>query len=274
MTLRVCVLGDAHIAAFALAAEQNALRWPDLRVDVFGVPGDGLSRFDVVEDGEGGRFASTDAELRARVMAWIGRDSFALSEYAAFVVTGAGASILPVVEMFSQLSSLAMPSVEDAMTALEAGQPLASTAMLRAMTREALGGSGTYDLARKFQTASIKAPVFLASAPRPAAEPDISVGSADLRARGDGPFVSEWYDREAEAMCQALGVRYLPQPRQSRAPDGLFTHVSYMRALASTEAVSEDKGRPDASDLWYANAAYACLVIDQLAHALNLIIVS
>ncbi|WP_417246074.1 hypothetical protein [Celeribacter sp.] len=225
MSKRLCVLGDDRL--FACEAAQRAARWPDLS------------------------FEQGQEDMGADLM----------TGYDGFVIAGLG--IAPVVEIFGELSCLEMPSVEDAMSALDAERPLASTAMLRAYTRERLEAVRAVALARNLR-AQTEAPVFLTSLPRPSAEAcqngERETELAQLAARGDGPFVSAWFDRMAGELCADIGVQFLPQPRESLTADGMFTKENYVSTRNTTCA---------GDDATQVNAEVACLVIDQVAHALK-----
>jgi len=225
MSKRLCVLGDDRL--FACEAAQRAARWPDLS------------------------FERGQVDMGADLM----------TGYDGFVISGLG--IAPVVEIFGELSCLEMPSVEDAMSALDAEQPLASTAMLRAYTRERLEATRAVAAARQLR-AQTEAPIFLAWLPRPSTQTCQTGGRetefAQLAARGDGPFVSAWFDRMAGELCADIGVHFLPQPRMSLTADGMFTKEDYVSPRSTTGA-GENAAQ--------VNAEFACLVIDQVAHALK-----
>ncbi|WP_417255457.1 hypothetical protein [Celeribacter halophilus] len=225
MSKRLCVLGDDRL--FACGAAQRAVRWPDLS------------------------FEQGQVDMGADLM----------TGYDGFVISGLG--IAPVVEIFGELSCLDMPSVEDAMSALDAERPLASTAMLRAYTRERLEATRAVAAARQLR-AQTEAPIFLASLPRPSAQACQTGGRetelAQLAARGDGPFVSAWFDRMAGDLCADIGVHFLPQPRASLTADGMFTKEDYVSPRSTTGA---------GDNAAQVNAEFACLVIDQVAHALK-----
>ncbi|PZX05969.1 hypothetical protein [Celeribacter halophilus] len=225
MSKRLCVLGDDGL--FVCDPAQRAARWPDLW------------------------FEQGQVDMGADLMAG----------YDGFVISGLG--IAPVVEIFGELSCLDMPSVEDAMSALDSERPLASTAMLRAYTRERLEATQAVALARSLR-AKTEVPIFLVSLPRPSAEACQTDGRevklSQLAAQGDGPFVSAWFDRIAGELCADIGVHFLPQPRVSLTADGMFTKEDYV-STRSTTGAEYNTAR--------VNAEFACLVIDQVAHALK-----
>ncbi|MDO6457984.1 hypothetical protein Q4560_04435 [Celeribacter halophilus] len=225
MSKRLCVLGDDRL--LDCGAAQRAAHWTDLS------------------------FERGQVDMGADLM----------TGYDGFVISGLG--IAPVVEIFGELSCLDMPSVEDAMSALDAELPLASTAMLRAYTRERLEATRVVAVARQLR-AQTEAPIFLASLPRPSAQACQTGGRetelAQLAARGDGPFVSAWFDRMAGELCADISVRFLPQPRMSLTADGMFTKEDYVSPRSTTGA-GENAAQ--------VNAEFACLVIDQVAHALK-----
>ncbi|PTQ71947.1 hypothetical protein [Celeribacter persicus] len=263
---RLCVLGNSHMAAFATAAEDYAARWPEFRLDMFGAHGDVLSRFEVRD----GWFQSDDAEARARIEHLVGRDSFALSDYDGFIVTGLQVSVFTFVRMFRELSSVDMPSVEGALSAMEDGRPLASKAMLRAYGAERLMRTSGMKLARILRAAT-EAPIFVASQPRPSGRvrerSGAYLGFIQLAARGDGEFVSDWFDREAAELCAAQRVQFIPQPAQT-VEQGLFTAESFLRGsvrLARRKGLAHDE-----DDVLHANAEFARLMVDQVAVAMNL----
>ena len=225
MIKHLCILGDDRL--FACEPAQRAARWPDL----------------VIEQGQ--------EDMGADLM----------TGYDGVVIAGPG--IAPVVEIFGELSCLDMPSVEDAMSALDAERPLASTAMLRAYTRERMEAMRAVTLARTLR-AKTEVPIFLVSLPRPSAETRQTEGRevelSQLAAQGDGPFVSAWFDRIAGELCADIGVHFLPQPRASLTADGMFTKEDYVSPHSTTCA---------GDNAAQVNAEFACLVIDQVAHALK-----
>ncbi|WP_066704965.1 hypothetical protein [Celeribacter ethanolicus] len=266
MTKRLCVLGNSHMAAFATAAERDAARWPGMALDMFGAHGDALSRFEVQD----GRFLSEDAEARARLAHLVGRDAFALSDYDGFVVTGLHVSVFTFVRMFRELSSVDMPSVKGASNALEDGRPLASGAMLRAYGAERLMRTGGIKLALMLRAAT-EVPVFVASQPRPSGRVrergGTYLGFSQLAARGDGGFVSDWFDRETEAFCASRRLKFIPQPAET-VEEGLFTSESFLRGsvrLAKRKGLAHDD-----DDVLHANADFARLMVDQVAVSMNL----
>jgi hypothetical protein len=254
------------MAAFATAVENGAARWPGMVLDMFGAHGDALSRFEVRD----GRFQSDDAEARARLSHLVGRDAFVLTEYDGFVVTGLHVSVFTFVRMFRELSSVDMPSVKGALSALEDGRPLASTAMLRAYGTERLMRTAGMKLALMLR-AACDAPVFIASQPRPSGRVrergGTYLGFTQLAARGDGDFVSDWFDRETEALCAAKGLHFIAQPAET-VEEGLFTTESFLRG--STRLAKRKGLAHDEDDVLHANAEFARLMVDKVAVAMNL----
>ncbi|WP_460273492.1 hypothetical protein [Celeribacter sp. ULVN23_4] len=266
MTMRLCVLGNSHMAAYASAAERFAARWPGLALDMFGAHGDSLSHFEVVE----GRLQSANAEANMRLTHLVGRDSFALSDYDGFIVTGLHVAIFTFVRMFRELSSLDMPSISGDVRAVEGARPLASAAMLRAYGEERLRRTHGMQLAMALKQAT-DAPVFIASQPRPSErvrdQGKTYLGFVQLDARGDGGFVSDWFDTATRSLCEAEGIGFIAQP-EGTIEKGLFTREEFLRGSVR---LAQRKDLPhDADDVLHGNAEFASLMIDQVASALNL----
>ncbi|AJE46930.1 hypothetical protein [Celeribacter indicus] len=265
MTRRVCILGNSHVAAFVAAIDACPDRWPGVSPSFFAAHGHALDRYDLRD----GWLVSEDKGARARIARLTGRDSLRLSDYDAFVVTGLHFSIFTPVRVFRELSALDMPSVAGHETALAEGRPLASGPMLRAYTADRLARTMAFRLAHKLRAGG-DVPVFIASQPRPSRRACATGrryhGFAQLSERGDGPFVSDWFDRTASALCAAEGLTFLPQPAQT-VEDGIFTREPFLRG--SVRLAKRRNLAHGAEDVLHANAAFASLLIDDLAEALD-----
>lgn len=265
MTRKICILGNSHIAAYIVAAREFPARWPELQIDAFGAQGNHLNRYRVVE----GRFVSQHEPTRARLRELVGRDSFALAEYDALVVTGLRFSFLTAAHVFRELSTLAMPSVQSHEQALEQDRPLASGAMIRAYVSELLAQTAGFRLATRLRAAS-EVPVFMASQPRPAVSSRDTGGPygllRSLCEQGDGTYVSALNRSVSHALCAEAGITYLPQPDDTISC-GVFTNDAFMRG--SVRLARRDNLAHGQDDVLHANADYARLVIDMLARKMN-----
>ena len=252
------------MAALAVAATKDAVRFPDVQFDMFG-DHSAMGTFEVVD----GVLQSPDAAARRSVKRLCGREALRLADYDGVILTGLLFSIFNAAKHLREVACLAQPSVTAMEDAAIVGKVLVSTAMLRDMVEAGLAQTTAMVLARRI-IAGCDTPVLIAAQPRPAVTTRDVHGQYEtfrvLDTAGDGAFVGRLFENRAAAVCARNGVIYVPQPRKTIV-DGLFTADKFMRgSVRLAKRLDIGHGR---EDVIHANAAYGALMLERSLGALQ-----
>lgn len=263
MTLRICILGNSHMAAFSHAVTQNPDRWQGVAFDFFGAQA-GLDCYHVVE----GKFVTQDEDVRARLRHLMGRDHFDVADYDGYIIASLGFSIFPVIFACRQARCLATPGISSFFDASGKGRPFISHALLKHLVAERLQTRQGYKLAAHLVEITGKQ-TFLASQPRPIFHSihgkNGGKGLKHLFKDGAGGFASDLFETTAKTICQEAGVTYIAQPEQSIDRD-LFTHDAFMRGSVT---LARNQKQHAVDDVLHANAEFAALMLDNIAAQLD-----
>ena len=258
MTLRLCIIGNSHVAALRDAWMQQPDRWPALSLDFWAAQRDHLRRTIV----QHGRLMPTDTAGRAEMQQINGRSDVDLAEFDGFVIAGAAICVQAILPIYRDARWTGLPSVRRGTPALiSAG---AARAVMGAILQDRLG----YALAHRLRPQCVQ-PILMTSQPRVSAQilqsprPELRLHSVAIR-NADADALGAGFDGVATDLFTGLGCRFLPQPPQTVA-QGVLTQVQYVRGA---RRLSADMGalQPQ-SDLMHANAQYGALVLDQIAAA-------
>jgi hypothetical protein len=266
MTKKICIIGDSHCAAFKSAWTENAARWPALDVDVFGGHGDTLLKYHVAGD----KFVTKDEEVSERQCQLTGHDHLDLSHYDALVLTGLQLSVTFCVRLLRATRHVNLPSYSSKRVKRQHFRPLLSNRLMEQCLHDRLVSRNwhrvTQELMRYMGSAGVKPHMIIASQPRPSLRAltrgKSYNGFRSLLRTGDAAYAEGLFEEQVEKICQNLGAHYLSQPLETREKN-LFTAEPF--SVGSVRLSKAEGKHHDVDDVLHANAAYAGLVLDQIA---------
>lgn len=270
MSLRICIVGNSHVAALRRGWKQIETQYPETTVDVYGAPGGAVTEIRAA-DGKiiaGGERAATSFMMTG------GSTEIALDRYDCVVVVGSG---IRLAKMVSLLESYCPPF----MNVLLAGNggnasdngsraarfyrrdmpPLVTTAMLRALMDSYAGQSIALRLIKGISaTSGVK--IYNLPAPFPSSKlltlkPNSAISR--LVRTGQGPIFAEliWEATEGALRGKAEVIR----PPGHLLVSGLLTDESYSDGGAR---IDESLGDHEDEELFHMNGKYGVVLMQVL----------
>lgn len=261
MTMRLCFLGNSHIAALREAWADDRDRWPGLEADFVGAHKDLLLR----TRAEGSRLVPDDPATATAFRTLGGVKEVDLASYDAVVITGCLVSVATAANTYRDCRWAGLPSLsrEPDLAAMPHGfvsRP-AARAMVEATIDDRLGPM----FARHIRGMT-DAPILMTSQPRVSAaikakRRAVTRAHHSALENGDAAGLSDLFEEAAARVMAACGARFVPQPAQT-IEDDILTALPYMEGAKRLTAKG-DAPQPK-EDIMHANAAYGGLVIDQV----------
>lgn len=266
MTLRLCFLGNSHIAALREAWRKTPDRWPDVEARFVGAHKDLLLK----TTHRAGRLVPTGNATADAFRKLGGVEDLTLADYDAFVITGCLVSVASAANTYRDCRWIGLPSLE-AKPDLAAGpEGLLSYAAARATIQAALAARLGPVFAAHLRDMTDK-PILLSSQPRVSASVKTAL-RASIRAHhvaldnGDAKGLSAIFEDAAACATEAAGAQYVPQPRHT-IEDHILTSRTFMAGAKRLTPMG--KAAQPKDDIMHANAAYGTLVIDQVIDRLR-----
>lgn len=263
--MRLCIIGNSHVAALRRAWAQHPGRWADICPTFVAAPRSLLLHTKV----EGGYLVPTALATRQALQRLSGIASLDLSAQDLFVVVGGSMTLLTAVQPYRDARWPGLPSVADCPDLACLRQQLISKNAAQAIVCAILSQRLGAQLAMRLR-AGTSCPIFLAEQPRLSdgvltmRHPAARLHKIAIRS-GDAAAIARLFETAAIAALAPSGTRFLPQPAQSISQQ-LFTASRYM---IGSEMLGPDRGAlHDRDDITHANASYGALVLDQIMAAL------
>lgn len=261
MSLRVCILGNSHVACVREALGQSRARRP-ATFELFAAHANGLDDLII----RGGKAIAGSQKLTQTFHKLSMRGRFDLNEFDAFVIVGCEASIFRAVLATNRVMCWHMPSLEQSPSTLGKRQ-LVSEPCFRQVLVDALEATVAHRLVRDLH-AETDAPIFLCPQPRPSTaalgEKSRFPRIATAARTGDAFFISRLF---REALEQAFGskAKVLHQPGQTITSEICTdnAHTEGSLRLAARRIEHDEK------DVIHANPRYGALILDQITEAVT-----
>lgn len=257
--LRLCLIGDSHLAALRLGWQAAPL--PGLAPRFFPVRAAHLSELAP----EGGTLRVTGPGARADWAAFGVTAPPRLASFDLFAVVGGGFGSFRAIDIYARARFAALPDAHRA-TAQEGGPALVSRGAFVAATADCIARAPGPRLALALARACPGRPVLLVAQPAPlapqgAVPPPLALHAWAERV-GDGPGLHAALEEAAARVAGRAGVLPLWQPEETRR-GALFTDP---RLGAGAPRLDPDvTDAQPAGDFLHANAAYGAQVMAALA---------
>jgi hypothetical protein len=238
--MRVCFVGNSHLAAVKLGWDSVSSEYPDVAASFFGAPAAGLTQ---MERGEDGFLVSPDEALTKKLKALWGTDRFRPDDYDVLCLIGLGTSIRTVGYLYRSFRSSKHRNRSGQFRLLspECFQAAANGLVARKISARVLALIGSVS----------KRPVVVAQQPSPCR----SVQDTEMLECGDDAALFECF---AQAVKRLPGSDFfLPQPESTRA--NLFTTKPEYGDGSQRLNVHFSKHEDD--DTGHMNAEYGALFV-------------
>jgi hypothetical protein len=236
--LKVCIVGNSHMAALRLAMMQGLFGDPDMDIVFWGFPKDNFRRIRLRD----GKLIAPDAKFALMVSG--GRyESIDPREFNVLVFVGGG---------FNTTATLRWVKER-----IDAGG-IASDADLRRRLRSRLAESPAMRLMRSLPRASGRTVVFVPT-------PLVSEGSADKPRQDIDPSVLERMNRALADLLGELGVVYLAQPAET-IQDNKSTRNEYWEG--GIGAIRPDSSEFKGRGFKHMNPRYGAVILARLRERL------
>ena len=261
MTLRLCFLGNSHVAALREAWTGRGDRWPGVEAHFVGAHKDLLLKT-ALRDGHL-EPASAAAAHAFDTLSCV--PSVDMAGYDAFVLTGCLVSLHNATLTYRDARWVGLPSLSGSPDLAAGPQRLLSYAAARASVVSGLSSRLGVRLAAHLRPMTDR-PIYLTSQPRVKATIKARPRAAarvhnTILENGDAAEVSALYEDAAERAMAEVGALYLPQPPQT-IEDHILTAERYMTGAKRLTAAG--RAAQPSEDITHANAAYGRLVIGQV----------
>ena len=267
--MRLCIIGNSHVAALRRAWAQYPGRWPGICPAFVAAPRS-LLLHTMVRDG---RLVPTSPATLQALQRLGGNASLDLSAHDVFVIVGGSMTLLTAVQPYRDARWPGLPSVADCPDLVQRPQRLISGQAAQAIVLADLSQRMGVQLAERLRTGTI-CPICLVEQPRLSDEvrttrhPAARLHKIAIRA-GDATAIARLFETAATAALAPSGTRFLPQPAQTVSQQ-LFTASRYMTGSERLDPVQG--ALHDRDDMTHANANYGALVLDQIMSALTVTI--
>ncbi|MCU0827778.1 MAG: hypothetical protein MUE52_10315 [Tabrizicola sp.] len=257
MSLRLCVIGNSHIAALKLgweAAKAKGVQ-PDVRPTFFGAPRDGMRH---VALSNGCLIPGRKDIVEFFKLISGGQDRIRLSDYDAFLLTGLNISSKRILRLYKTHAWVGLNGT--------AGKVVVHPAFAQDFLAERYAETRMIDLASQIR-ATVQAPILTVAEPHWAewartSREVANFGWGAAVAAGDGAAIGHLFHRAVEAAVAPYGT-YVRQPEDT-VLDGILTRAEYNKD--ASKLITGEGGGTDASHM---NAAYGERVWSALAPALS-----
>jgi hypothetical protein len=259
--MRVCILGNSHVAALRAAWALDPGRWPDLSPGFVAAPRS-LLQHTAVQDGH---LVATSPKTQAALHRLSGCTTVDLGVPDAFVIVGLAVAMTVALQPYRDARWFGLPSVAavDDPGTLPQGliSARAALAIVRANLTQRLG----MQLAGRLHAAT-RQPIFVVPQPRISdsilarRNPATRLHKIAIRNQ-DGAALAALFEQAATAALAPCGALFLPQPALTVSQD-LLTAACYM-----SQPEHLLLRPPNDDDITHANAQYGALVLDQIANA-------
>ncbi len=263
-SLRLCILGNSHLAALKDAWDAGPERWPGLDLTMIGGHGATLLETSV----EQGRLVPISDAARGLFARYDAGPSIDLAAFDGFIIAGAQIALARLLALYQDARWTALPSLQWVSDLATEPVTLISNPAACAIAEIRLADSLAIRLVDRLRTGTDR-PILVTSQPRSAVAA-IDAGRkglgrlADTVRNGDAEALSSLFDQTAMRVLRRHGARFLPQPPETRAAD-VFTSDPYVKGAIRLSVTGRQQQPKD--DLIHANGAYGALVLDQLAEA-------
>lgn len=266
MTLRLCLLGNSHIACLRQAWHAEPARWPGIEPLFVG----GHKNL-LLDTAEVDRKLVPTSDGTARAFSELsGIRHVELDDYDAFVITGCLVSLGCIANLYRDARWLELPSLAAAEDLAAAQAILMSDAAVEMTAEDILSRRLGLRLARHLRAMTDR-PILVTSQARVSAvieeerRPGVRAHLAAIRA-GDAAQVSDLFERSAKAVCRDMGAEFLPQPRHTIEKD-ILTARPFMDGAVRLTADGNTPQPP--RDITHANARYGAAVLNQITARLG-----
>lgn len=267
MTLRVCLLGNSHIACLRQAWQAEPDRWPGI-APVFV----GAHKNLLLDTAEVDRKLVPTSDGAARAFSELsGIADVDLDAQDAFVITGCLVSLGCIANLYRDARWLELPSLAAADDLAAEPAVLMSDAAVQMTAEDILSRRLGLRIARHLRAMTDR-PILVTSQARVSAvirnvsRPGVRAHLAALKA-GDGAQVSDLFERSVRAVCRDTGAEFLPQPRHTIEND-ILTARPFMDGAVR---LTPDGTTPQPPrDITHANARYGAAVLNQIAARLGI----
>jgi peptidoglycan hydrolase-like protein with peptidoglycan-binding domain len=265
MTLRVCIIGNSHVAALREAWMRDPDRWTGFSATFLGAHQDLLLQTEVRD---GRLIPITDAATQTfqKISGVTGID---LDAHDVFVIAGSSVAQATALQIYRDARWVGLPSLDACTDLATMAEQLISRPAALATMRAALGTRLGPRLAarlragtnrRIFLTAQPRVSELILKSPRPVTRlHNIAIKKGDAQALGQA------FEEAAAQVLARSDTVFLPQPRETISHYVLTAQafVKGANRLAATLDVPQAK-----DDIIHANGNYGALVLDQIAAAL------
>ncbi|ADE85332.1 hypothetical protein [Rhodobacter capsulatus] len=259
MTLRLCVIGNSHIAALKLGWDRliadNVPGWEAVEPVFFGAPSDGMRHVAL----QGTALVPTRPKIASHFRQLSGGyDRIELSRFDAFVLVGLNVSSKRILRFYKSHAWVGLAGT--------AGKTLVHPAFAAAFLTERYGTTQLVEHARTIAEATDR-PVLALAEPhwadwaRQAPEGTSDYGWDAAITAGDGPALGQMFETAVGAAL-APQAQFIAQPPQTVA-DGITTRGAYNKE--ASRLISGEGGGTDASHM---NADFGLACWDALQPAL------
>lgn len=262
MTLRICFLGNSHIACVRQAWQTEAGRWSGIAPLFVGAHRNLLLE---TADVAGKLVPTSDGAARA-FADLAGIDHVDLNAFDAFVVTGCLVSLGCIANLYRDARWLDLPSIAAHEDLASEPAVLMSDAAVQMTAEDILSRRLGLRVARHLRDMTTR-PIVVTSQARVSAvieqahRPGVRAHHAALRA-GDAANLSALFDSCASRACRDAGATFLAQPGHTITKD-ILTARPFMDGAVRLTADGSTPQPP--RDITHANARYGAAVLDQIA---------
>lgn len=259
MPLRLCVIGNSHIAALKLGWDTvRAENGPERDVvapTFFGAPRDGIRH--VRLEGESLVARRKDITDYFKLISG-GQDRIRLGDFDAFLLVGLNVSSKRILRFYKTHAWVGLGGT--------GGKVMVHPAFAREFLAERYGDTRMVDLAATIRTATGR-PVVAVAEPHWASwarsSPDVpDYGWRSAIASGDSPAIAQAF-KEAVTSALAPYAQFVPQPDET-VEDGIMTRAEFNKD--ASRLITGEGGGTDASHM---NADYGRVLWSAVARALS-----
>jgi hypothetical protein len=262
--MRVCILGNSHVAALRAAWGQQPDRWPGLHPSFVAAPRSLLQHMAVLD----GTLVPTDATTRAALQRLCGQTEVTLAAQDAFVIVGLSVTLATALQPYRDARWPGLPSLDQWPDLHSLPHRFVSAEAAQAIVSDMLHRRLGVQLVQRLRAAT-PCPIYLIPQPR-SSDMILKHRSPATRlhriaiGNGDGAAIAGLFDRSLAMTLAAAGAQLLPQPAPT-IRQHLLTDHRFMAGPERLEPVHEQ----DTPDTNHANALYGAVVLDQIAAAVG-----
>lgn len=270
--VRICILGNSHVAALHSAWAQAPGCWGGHALTFVAAPRHLLAHTRLCD----GILVPTATATRVALQRLSGVTGVALDQHDAFVIVGASVTMTAAIQGYRDARWPGLPSLANFIR--QSGQASLTTLperLISAKAAQAIVCAALTDrlglvLARLLR-AGTAAPIFLVAQPRvsdlilTARSPTTRLYRVILR-NSDGPAIAALFESAVQAVLAKTGTTFLPQPAQTLSHH-ILTSQTYM--TGATRLGQTAPVQPDSADITHANALFGAVVLDQIIAAIG-----